>query len=65
MMRGMDDILTLQEAAKLLKVHDNTVRNLLRRGDLVGFQIGRNWRFRRAVVEEYIAQRERLVKVKE
>jgi excisionase family DNA binding protein len=36
--------LTIPEAAKELKVHDNTIRNLIKRGDLKAIQAGRQWR---------------------
>jgi len=49
-----DTYLTLREAAELLKVHENTIRNWLKSGDLPGRQIGRLWRISAAAVEAMI-----------
>lgn len=49
-----DTYLTLREAAELLKVHENTIRNWLKSGDLPGRQIGRLWRINAAAVEAMI-----------
>jgi excisionase family DNA binding protein len=38
-------VLTLNEAAALLGLHPNTVRNLATRGVLPGGKVGRGWRF--------------------
>lgn len=47
--------LTLREAAELLKVHENTIRNWLKAGELPGKKIGRLWRISAAAVESLIA----------
>ncbi|WP_443971472.1 helix-turn-helix domain-containing protein [Sphingobium sp. CR28] len=38
-------VLTIREAAHLLKVHPNTLRNLLAEGSIPAARIGRQWRF--------------------
>ncbi len=38
-------VLTLQEAAKILGVHPNTLRGYVRAGVVPGAKIGRDWRF--------------------
>ena len=38
-------ILTLRQAAAFLALHPNTVRSLVRAGQLPGAKTGRNWRF--------------------
>jgi excisionase family DNA binding protein len=49
-----DRYLTIKEAAELLQVHHQTVRNWLRQGRLPGVQIGRLWRISAAAVDELI-----------
>lgn len=51
-----EQLFTTDEAAELLKVHPETVRNWIRRGELVAIKIGRQWRVKRADLER-IAQR--------
>ena len=34
------DLLTIKESAELLKVHPNTIRNLLVRGSIQGIRVG-------------------------
>jgi len=45
-----DPALTVRQAAKLLGVHEETVRRLARRGEIPSFKVGRSWRFRREVL---------------
>lgn len=44
-------LLTVQEAAKLLRVHEDSLRRSLKEGKLPGVKIGRVWRIRRADIE--------------
>lgn len=39
-----ESYLTLQEAARELRLHDETVRRYLRSGELEGDYVGRRWR---------------------
>jgi excisionase family DNA binding protein len=41
-------LLTLREAAEVLRLHPRTVREYLSRGEIEGRVIGGRWRFRRA-----------------
>ena len=50
-----EQLFTTDEAAELLKVHPETVRNWIRRGDLA-IRVGRNWRIKRPDLER-IAER--------
>lgn len=47
-------IMTLQEVAELLRVHQSTVHHLVRAGKIPAFTVGRIWRFRRSEVERWI-----------
>ena len=50
-----DTYLTLREAAELLKVHENTIRNWLKRGALPGHKFAASWRISAAAVDALIA----------
>src|SRR5690606_1864563 len=43
-----DEILTLPEVAKLLKVAEKTVYTMAQKHDRPGFKVGGQWRFKRA-----------------
>lgn len=46
--------LTIKELAKYLNVTERTIYNLLERGELPGFKVGANWRFRKEDIDEWI-----------
>ncbi len=50
-----DRLLTLREAAEVLRLNPRTVREYVRRGDLEGRIIGGRWRFRRADLDTFFA----------
>ena len=50
-----DDILTLKEAAKYLKIGESTVYRLAQKGKLPGRKVGGGWRFSRRKLEAWIA----------
>jgi len=45
--------LTLREVAELLRLHERTIREYVRRGELTGRIIGGRWRFRREDVDSF------------
>ncbi|MCU0643845.1 MAG: helix-turn-helix domain-containing protein [bacterium] len=49
-----DEILSVDDAAKYLKVKSTTIRRQAERGDLPGFKIGNRWRFRMKDIESFI-----------
>lgn len=53
--RAMMDLqlLTCEEVARLLRVSQETVRQLAATGELPGRKVGRAWRFPRTAVEGY------------
>lgn len=51
---GLSDVLTLKEAAKLLKLHPVTVREKAASHEIPGKKIGRVWRFRRSILEQWM-----------
>jgi excisionase family DNA binding protein len=50
------EVLTVEEAAKILKLSPYTVRELLKKQKLPGIKIGggRQWRIRKADLEAYL-----------
>jgi excisionase family DNA binding protein len=48
-----DRLLTLKEAAEILRLHTRTVREYVRRGELEGRVIGGRWRFRRKDLDAF------------
>ena len=50
-----DEVLTLEEAAALLKLPADTVRSRAEEGDLPGRRFGKEWRFARIAVLAWLA----------
>jgi excisionase family DNA binding protein len=50
----LDEILSVEDAAKYLKVQSTTIRRQAERGDLPGFKIGNRWRFRMKDIDRFI-----------
>jgi excisionase family DNA binding protein len=48
-----EELLTLDEAARLLGLSRSTLHRMLRQGKLRGFKVGRQWRFRRAELTKF------------
>ena len=53
----MQEILTLEDAAKLLRVSSETVRRKAQRGDLPATKVGREWRFSRRQLMNWLEER--------
>ncbi len=50
-----DELLTINETCKLLKISRPTLLKLMKKGSIKGFRIGKRvWRIRRCDVEGYI-----------
>ena len=47
------EVILAVEAAALLGAHVETVRRLARRGDIPSFKVGKDWRFRRDVLQKW------------
>lgn len=54
-----DEVLTLGEVAKLLKVSADAVRSRAEEGELPGRRFGKEWRFARTAVLAWLADGER------
>ena len=49
-----DGLLTLHEAAEVLRLSPRTLREYVKRGELEGRIIGGQWRFRRADLDSFV-----------
>lgn len=50
-------LLTVEEVAEELRLHPETVRRMLRTGDMPGSKYGDEWRIDRAELDEWKKQR--------
>lgn len=46
-----DDVMTVRDVADYLKLDERTVYNLANRGKLPAVKIGKQWRFRRSMID--------------
>lgn len=51
-----DNILDAEEVGKLLRIHPRTVIRLAGQGEIPGFKVGGQWRFKRQDIEDYIEE---------
>ena len=49
-----DDIMTLEEVAKYLKLQPQTVYKWAQEGQIPGAKLGKEWRFRRRILDEWV-----------
>jgi excisionase family DNA binding protein len=54
--QGRTQIMTPKEAAKYLGLHVVTVYRLIKKGKLPCFRVGGQWRFKKDLLDEWIAQ---------
>ena len=52
-----EPLLDSDEAAALLKIHPKTLQKMARKHQIVGIQIGKLWRFRASVLNEWLQQK--------
>ena len=50
-------ILTAEEAAKVLGTRSDTVRTLLKDGEIPAYREGKNWKIPRTLLEKYVEER--------
>lgn len=55
-----DEILTVEEAKKYLKIESSLIYYLLRAGKIPASKIGRVWRLRKSRLDEWLEQQEQL-----
>ena len=54
-----DEVLTLKEVAALLKIAERTAYMMVQRGDLPGFKVGGQWRFKRKDIDAWMEAQKR------
>ncbi|MCD6553332.1 MAG: response regulator [Anaerolineae bacterium] len=52
----MDKIMTIEEVARYLSLHELTVRRLAREGEIPAFKVGRQWRVKKSLLDRWIEQ---------
>lgn len=52
----LDELITLSEAAKICRLSPDHLRRLVRRGNLWGMKIGRNWVTTEQAAREYVTR---------
>lgn len=50
-----DEVLTIEELAVYLKIAKSTLYKLAQEGRLPGQKVGKHWRFRRTVIDDWLA----------
>ncbi len=54
-----EDVFTVKEVAKQLRVDEKTVRAWIRRGELAAIDIGGEYRIRQTALDDFIKRREK------
>jgi len=52
----VDKIMTIEEVARYLSLHELTVRRLAREGAIPAFKVGRQWRVKKSLLDRWIEQ---------
>ena len=60
-----DEILTIKDVAALLKIGDKTAYSMAQDGELPGFKVRGQWRFRRTDLLAWIEDQKRAAAAKE
>lgn len=55
-----DDVLTIDELAIYLKIAKSTLYKLAQEGRLPGQKVGKHWRFRKASIDRWLEENDRL-----
>jgi excisionase family DNA binding protein len=57
------EILTINQVADLLHLHEMTVYRLAKEGKLPGFKVGGRWRFQRDALESWMVDRAQVARL--
>lgn len=49
-----ESLMTLQEVAEYLRLSEDVVYQMVRAGEIPGFKIGKQWRFRRSEIDAWL-----------
>lgn len=53
---GFEPLLDCVEAARLLRMHPKTLERKARQGQIPGIHLGRHWRFRASVLNQWLEE---------
>jgi len=54
---AFEPLLDSEDAAKLLRIHPKTLQKLARRGEIQAVRIGKLWRFRASILNDWVNSR--------
>lgn len=54
---GNDEVLTVKEASGYLKVAEKTLYRFIREQNIPAFKLGREWRFKRSLLDAWMEKR--------
>jgi excisionase family DNA binding protein len=49
-----EQVYSIEEAARLLKVHPDTIRRMIKRGEMQSRKVGRQYRIPRSEIEKFL-----------
>jgi excisionase family DNA binding protein len=52
----LDKVLTIEELAAYLKISKSTLYKLVQNGEIPGQKVGKHWRFRRDIIDRWMAE---------
>ncbi len=58
-----EEIMTLKEVAKYLKVDERTVYRMVSKDRLPSFRIGNRWRFKKSIIDKWIEDKNAVVEI--
>jgi excisionase family DNA binding protein len=61
---AMEEIFTLAEASRYLKVNKATIYRLAQQGKMPAFKVGKIWRFKREKIEAWVEENSNIVRSK-
>jgi excisionase family DNA binding protein len=55
-MTDQDQVLTIDELAAYLKISKSTLYKLAQNSEVPGQKVGKHWRFRRDIIDQWLAE---------
>lgn len=55
MTEKQDNVLTIEELAVYLKISKSSLYKLAQKGEVPGQKVGKHWRFRRDIIDQWLA----------
>ena len=56
MIEHLDKVLTIEELAAYLKISKSSLYKLAQKGEVPGQKVGKHWRFRRDIIDQWLAE---------